>query len=101
MPAGCLRLAAISIHRINEIDFSYMPIYNKITIQANARYALRSCKGRCSGLTSVAIPGSVTSIGKRAFHGFPDLTFTVARDSYAEQYCKKKGLAYVYADGLD
>ena len=43
----------------------------------------------------------MTSIGDWAFSGCDSLTLTVARDSYAEQYCKENGLAYTYTDGLD
>ncbi len=56
----------------------------------------------CDSLTAVTIPGSVTSIGNWAFDGCSDdLTVTVDRDSYAEQYCKDNGLKYTYPDSLD
>ena len=65
----------------------------------------------CSSLTSVTIPKSVTFIGNDAFSVFDDenrntihnpiLTLTVPHDSYAEAYCKGKGLRYIYPDTND
>ena len=53
----------------------------------------------CSSLTSVTIPASVTEIGEKAFGDCsPDLTFTVEKGSYSEQYCVDNALNYRYAE---
>lgn len=54
--------------------------------------------GMCVNLASVTLPGSVTSIGEFAFiNCAEDLTLTVPKDSYAEEYCREKGLKYRYS----
>ena len=49
----------------------------------------------CTSLTSVTIPDSVTFIGDEAFYSCFG-SFTVGRDSYAEQYCVDNELDYTY-----
>ena len=56
---------------------------------------------RYESLTSVTIPDSVSAIDDSAFSGCDELTLTVARGSYAEQYCKENDLKYQYPDSLD
>ncbi len=51
----------------------------------------------CSGLRTVRIPDSVTEILTNALWGCPDdMTVTVDRGSFAEQYCKKNKLKRGY-----
>ena len=52
----------------------------------------------CNSLTSVTIPNSVTTIGEDAFADYGFLTLTVARGSWAEQWCKDNGMNYTYPD---
>ncbi len=52
----------------------------------------------CTQLVRVNIPDSVTEIGKDAFGACYDLTITVSRGSYGEQYCIENGLRYRFAE---
>ena len=53
----------------------------------------------CSGLTEIAIPASVASIGKSAFYDCAQLARIIAgRGSCAEQYCAENGLPFVCRD---
>ncbi len=60
----------------------------------------------CKSLPGLRIPAGVTLIGKDAFRtrrnitvkDAVDFTATVVEGSYAEQYCKDNGLAYVCAE---
>lgn len=49
-----------------------------------------------NSLTSVVIPEGVTSIGWDVFYDCDNLTLTVARGSYAENYAKERGFPCAY-----
>ena len=55
----------------------------------------------CIYLKSIVIPDSVTSIGSHAFSDCRNVTLTVGRDSYAEQYCIENGIDYTCPDRED
>lgn len=55
----------------------------------------------CSSLSSVVLPASIADIADNAFEGCPAVTFTVARNSYAAQWCKSKNYTYTYTDAND
>lgn len=55
----------------------------------------------CSSLSSVVLPASVADIADNAFEGCPAVAFTVARNSYAAQWCKSKNYTYKYTDAND
>lgn len=55
----------------------------------------------CSSLSSVVLPASVADIADNAFERCPAVTFTVARNSYAAQWCKSKNYTYTYTDAND
>ena len=53
----------------------------------------------CESLTSITIPHTVTAIGSFAFDNYRGLTLIIARNSYAEQYCKDNDLSFCYSEG--
>ena len=56
----------------------------------------------CTRLTSITLPEGLTSIGDSAFYDcLEDMQFTVVRDSWAAQWCKENGKAYIYPDSMD
>ena len=51
----------------------------------------------CAALKTVILPASLQMLGEYAFDGCHALkTVIVPKDSYAERYCARKGLAYIY-----
>lgn len=56
---------------------------------------------KCPNLTSINLPASITFIDDGAFFDSNNVNATVERNSYAEQYCKRKGIPYTCADALD
>ena len=49
------------------------------------------------GLT-VTLPGSITDIADGPFIGCDDLVVVVKEDSYAQEFCEKNGITYVFTD---
>ncbi len=50
----------------------------------------------CGRLTTVSLPKSVISIGPNSFYSDVNLTLTVIRDSYAEQWAEQNNVRYRY-----
>jgi hypothetical protein len=48
----------------------------------------------CENLVSVAIPGSVTSIGDRVFEDCDDLTIRAGEGSCAAEYARERGITF-------
>ena len=86
------------VKTIGDQAFVSCPDLVTVTIPDSVTAIGRGAFYYCTHLASVNIPDSVTEIGKDAFGACYDLTLTVGRDSYAEQYCKDNGLNYQYAE---
>lgn len=101
--AGCISLTSItipnSVTSIDDYAFLDCESLTNITIPSSVISIGEEAFASCSSLASVSIPNSVTSIGNFAFDVFSDsLTLTVARDSYAEEWCELFGMNYTYSN---
>lgn len=83
---------------IGEFAFCYCYGLTGISIP-NTVTSIGECAfGSCRNITSVAISDSVTDIGKYAFSNHEKFSLMVKAGSYAEQYAKDYGIAYVYGE---
>ena len=89
------------VKTIGDQAFASCPDLVTVTIPASVTTIGRAAFYYCVHLASVNISDSVTEIGKDAFGACYDLTLTVRRGSYAEQYCIENGLNYQYAESDD
>ena len=55
----------------------------------------------CKNLESVTISEGVRDIGLSAFSGCERLVMGVKMDSYAEAYCERNNIEFIYTDALD
>lgn len=101
---GCSSLTNVSIPNsvtsIGEGAFCGCSL-TSISIPDSVTSIGNSVFSQCSSLTSVSIPDSVTSIDVSAFWWCPNLTLTVGRDSYAEQFAKNHNISYTYKAAND
>ena len=99
--SNCTGLTTVTIPdgvtSIGDYAFSSCSGLTSVTIPDSVTSIGYEAFAYCTGLTSVTIPDSVTSIGQIAFvkcgEGF---TVTCGEGSYAEAWCEKKGVAFVY-----
>ena len=70
----------------------------KITLPPTIQTIGKQAFCGCAALTEVNIPESVTEIGKNAFGGCTSLTLQVPRSSYAENYCIKNKVNYIFTE---
>lgn len=88
----------LKIASIGDYAFDWCENLTSVTIPKGVASIGDSAFYECRRLTSVTIPKSVTSIGKNAFSDCEKLSITVAKGSYAEEYCIENGLRYNYPD---
>ena len=87
-----------SVTKIGAEAFYYCPGLTSVVLPNSITSIGRDAFRHCDNLTSIVIPDSVTSIGTDAFKECPDeLTVTVGRGSYTENYCMENGLNYINA----
>ncbi|MBR5108764.1 MAG: leucine-rich repeat domain-containing protein [Clostridia bacterium] len=98
-----LRTADIggSVETIGRYAFYRCESLAEVTLPGTVTAIGEGAFGECTCLTRITIPASVTAIGENAFDYCDNLTVTVARGSYAEQYCIENGLYFMYPDSLD
>ena len=52
----------------------------------------------CTGLTNITIPASVIEIGRNVFYGCDNITVHGYKNSYAETYANENGITFVAID---
>ncbi len=102
---GCDNLVSVelsnSVTSIGEATFNDCSNLKNMIIPNSVTSIGDSAFENCDSLFTLTIPDSVVKIGKHAFSGCKNLTITVNRGSYAEEYCKKLSLKYQLSDYMD
>jgi uncharacterized protein YjdB len=84
---------------IQDGAFRYCTDLKTLTIPSGVEKIGTMAFEGCTALTSVTFPSTVTSIGKNAFQDCASkVTFSVYKDSYAEQYAEDNSITYVYIE---
>ena len=92
-----IRLSA-SLKSVGAAAFQTCVKLTEITLTDNVTDVGMYAFLNCSELKTVTLPASLEMLGEYAFDGCQALkTVIVPKDSYAERYCTKKGLPYIYA----
>jgi hypothetical protein len=86
------------IVRIGDGAFGYCYYLESISIPNGATSIGDNAFGLCYALTDAYIPASVTNIGENAFEACDDIVLHVQEGTYAEQYAKDNGIAYIIAE---
>ena len=106
---GCLELSGLRIPEgvtaIGDGAFSFCLKLTDIALPEGVTSIGEGAFFNCRSLSRLTIPAGVTEIGEDAFSVFADgrnapnprLTLTVAPGSYAEEYCRERGLRFVCA----
>ena len=95
-----------SVEVIEDYAFFSCP-FTSVTVPEGVIWIGKGAFAENYELTDVCLPASVAYIGEDAFwrdNGFgnlPNLTLTVPRDSYAEEYAKANDIPYTYPDAND
>ena len=95
-----IRLSA-SLASIGTAAFQTCVKLTEITLPESLRSAGMYTFLNCSALKTVTLPASLEMMGEYAFEGCQALrNVIVPKDSYAERYCAKKGLSYIYTGSV-
>ena len=79
---------------IEDSAFNYCRAITSLEIPNGTTHIGRRAFYDCNKLISLSIPASVGYIGEEAFANCSDLTLTVVKGSYAENYCRCSNLRY-------
>ena len=97
---GCKALRSIelppNIKRIGKKAFEKCESLEELLIPEGTEKLEDMAIACCSALKTVVIPASVKEIAEDCFFQSDDLTAVVEAGSYAEEFCKKNRIAFVY-----
>lgn len=106
MFSGCDRLKSVDIpkgvKRVGIWGFRACKALEEILLPDGVEEIAREAFSECNNLKKIVLPASITLIknyGKPVrtpFHGIEGLTAVVEPKSYAEKYCKRNNLQFVY-----
>lgn len=104
--ASCKSLVSIdlpdTVTDIAEYAFASCSALKDVVISEGITKLNRSVFSMCKALKNVTLPSGINDINSMTFFMCPDnLSFTVARDSWAAQWCQEQGYDYQYHDSLD
>lgn len=97
---GCTGLTGVTlpagVTRIGEMAFAWCGLTG-LTLPEGVTSIGSGAFYLCSDLGQLTVPASVTEIADDAFVDCDELTLSVTQGSFAEEYAKKNGIAYVIA----
>lgn len=104
--ASCMLLTSIelpdTVTDVAEYAFASCRALKDVVISDGISHLNRSVFSMCKNLKNVTLPAGISSIDGMTFIMCPDdLSFTVARDSWAARWCEEQGYDYQYHDSLD
>ena len=98
--SGCKNLSVVVIPDhvtcIGESAFSYCENLLEVTLPDTLIEIGDSVFRGCCNLKKINIPKDITDLDYDLFDGCDELTVTVSRGSYAEEYCKEAEINYIY-----
>ncbi|HZJ78757.1 MAG TPA: leucine-rich repeat domain-containing protein [Clostridia bacterium] len=83
------------VKKIGESAFQFCSALKTIELPEGLIEIGDSAFSGCRGLEKVTIPSSVEKIGASTFDGNSEMIFVVESNSYAHQYVKKNGYAFI------
>lgn len=108
MFSGCESLKSVDIpkgvKRVGIWGFRFCKALEEIALPDGVEEIAREAFSECENLKRIVLPASITLIknyGKpirTPFHGAEGLTAVVEPKSYAEKYCKRNNINYVYPE---
>lgn len=99
----CSSLTEVSfpstLDKIGKMAFYWCPSLSSVSLPEGLTRVGDNAFAWCTSLNAVALPSSLACIGNDAFyHCGEDFVFIVPHGGYAEDFCRKFGYTYAYAD---